>query len=75
MTSGLALLRIERGNPTPEEIAALVAALAGLHRDDGSSTGPAGPRRSPWSAYARSVRAPLLPSPGAWAASARLPGR
>jgi hypothetical protein len=67
------LLRIERGNPTPEEIAALVVALAGRRRDGGSWSRPAATGRSPWSAYARSVRPPLLPSPGAWVASARLP--
>jgi hypothetical protein len=58
------MLRVVRGDATPEELAALIAVLAGR----GSAEGPAEPARSLW---ARPVlRGPLHPGPGAWRASA-----
>lgn len=62
------LLRVVHGNPTDEEIAALVALFASR-----SAVAPAPPptRTSGWSAYARSVRAPLQPGPGSWRMSGR----
>jgi Acyl-CoA carboxylase epsilon subunit len=62
------VLRIEKGEPTDEELAALLAAI--------SARLEAGQRRSQerpsnWAAYWRSVRAPLSPGPGAWRASAK----
>lgn len=63
------LLRVVRGEPTPEELAALVAVVASraaaLVVADGT---PAG--RTGWSARGRLVRAPLHAGPGAWQASA-----
>ena len=61
-------LRVVRGNPTPEELAALVVAL--------TAQPPAAPPAPPpttsgWADRARAVRAPLEPGPGAWQASAR----
>jgi len=66
------LLRVVRGDATPEEIAALVAALvtraAGL-------TAPGQARSVPgaWSDPSRQLRRPLFPGPGGWRRSA-LPG-
>jgi hypothetical protein len=62
------VLAFARGNPTAEEIAAVVAVLAAL-------PGPAGPPaegaavRSEWSARYRLLRPPLQRGPGAWRAS------
>ncbi len=57
------LLRVVRGNPSSEELAALVAVVAA--RSTGAPT-PV-PVRSLWSSP--QVRGPLFPRPGAWRAS------
>ena len=58
------LMRVVRGTPTPEEVAALVAVL----RTRPDAVAPA----EPLSHWARSARpsAGLRPGPGAWRASA-----
>jgi hypothetical protein len=63
------VLRVVRGDPTPEELAALLAVVAAR------SAAPARPDRvrSPWVDRGRHLRRPLSPGPGAWRASA-LPG-
>ncbi len=59
------LLRVDRGSPTPEELAAVIAVLlAGSGPDDSGA-----PRRSAWGARARAARPRLAPGPGAWRAS------
>lgn len=62
-----------KGNPTDEEVAAVVAALTALAAAPRPEPDPAGARRRPdgWNAYWRAVRAPLRPAPGAWRAAAR----
>ena len=63
------VLRVVRGDATPEEVAAIVAVLASL-----PSAAPARPRRRPeWSHYRRAQRVTLRRGPGGWRASA-LPG-
>jgi hypothetical protein len=61
-------LRIVRGNPDDEELAALAAVVAA------AASAPAGPpkrnHRSHWADHARLLRQPLHPGPGAWRASA-----
>ncbi|MCA1710127.1 MAG: acyl-CoA carboxylase subunit epsilon [Actinobacteria bacterium] len=63
MTSEKPLLRVVRGNPTPEELAALIAVV--------STRGVAAPeepaRRSLWATPV--LRAPLHAGPRAWRAS------
>ncbi len=61
-------LRIVRGDPTPEEVAALTVVLAAASGDGGEpeDTGPA----SVWTEREALVRRPLTPGPGAWRASA-----
>jgi len=61
-------LAVTRGDPTPEEVAALLAVLsappapgAGVPEADVSG----------WADRSRDVRGPLVPGPGAWQASAR----
>jgi len=59
------LLRVVRGDATPEEIAALVAVVAAL-----GSGGEAPPRRTPeWSAHHRKARVSLPHGPGGWRSS------
>ena len=64
-------LRVVKGDASPEEIAALVIALAALRAD----SEPEGPTtsRSVWSDRSRLLRSPVHPSPGGWRRSA-LPG-
>ncbi|WP_020576842.1 acyl-CoA carboxylase subunit epsilon [Actinopolymorpha alba] len=66
------LLRVVKGNPTPEEFAALVAVVSARLRGAESAQPQQGrPRSQPgWAAYWRRTRTPLRPSPGAWRASA-----
>ncbi|MFF2846003.1 acyl-CoA carboxylase subunit epsilon [Streptomyces sp. NPDC058001] len=61
------MIKVVRGNPTPEELAAVVAVL--------SFTGGQGPAPSPrrpsaWASPARLLRAPQVPGPTGWLASA-----
>ena len=68
--AGRTLLRIVRGEPTPEELAALTA-LVTAAAAGGRGAPAAAPRRGRWSDPAhRHVRLPA-PGPGAWAASYR----
>jgi hypothetical protein len=63
------LLRVVKGEPDAEELAALVAVVASLR-----SPGAAPPRRTPeWNHHRRMQRVVLRPGPGAWRASG-LPG-
>jgi hypothetical protein len=60
------LLRVVRGDATPEEVAALVAVVASM----GAAEAPR-PRRVPeWSARHRRVRTTLAHGPGGWRSSA-----
>lgn len=62
------LFSVVRGNPTAEELAALVVVLH--TRSRGNAPAP-GPQPSGWSAYRRTVRTPVMPGPDAWRMSAR----
>ena len=64
------VLRVLRGNATPEEIAAVVAVL--LSRSAAAEPPPR-PAPSAWADRSRLLRRPLSPGPGAWRRSA-LPG-
>ena len=60
------LLRVVKGDATPEEVAALVAVFAARRT-------PAPPARKPapaWAAHHRSVRRTLPHGPGGWRSSA-----
>jgi hypothetical protein len=61
------LLRVVRGAPTDEELAALTVVLTA--RAAGAPEKPAQPR-SEWRNRAALLRRPLYPGPGAWRASA-----
>ncbi|WP_149259079.1 acyl-CoA carboxylase subunit epsilon [Actinomadura sp. K4S16] len=69
-------LRVVRGDPSPEELAALVAVLTARARAAAASRAAAGPGAPPsrWADRSRLVRAPLGGAPrprgpGAWRAS------
>ena len=60
-----AFLRVVRGDPTADEIAALVGVLASL-----GTEAPAPPRRTPeWQANHRKVRTHTPSGPGGWRSS------
>jgi hypothetical protein len=62
-------LQIVRGEPTAEEITALIAVLRARARAAGGA-GRAAKRPSAWADRSRLVRRPLAPGPGAWRSSA-----
>lgn len=62
------VLRIERGDPTPEELAAVLAVLAVAGA--GRQSAPAAPApASGWTDRSRYVRRPLVPAPNGWRAA------
>ncbi|WUH91305.1 acyl-CoA carboxylase subunit epsilon [Streptomyces sp. NBC_00433] len=70
------VIKVERGKPTPEELAAVVALVqaraAALEAEEEDPEG----RSTGWSAAARSLpRALPAPGPGVWRMSARPGGR
>jgi Acyl-CoA carboxylase epsilon subunit len=67
--SGRPLLRVVRGDATPEEIAALVAVLVSARAADGEAPRPRRSARNSWSDRSRQLRRPLSPAPGAWRSS------
>jgi hypothetical protein len=64
------LLRIVKGNPTPEEVAALVAVVSSMATAAEAAAQDKTPRPE-WSARHRMLRQPHRHGPGAWRASAR----
>ena len=60
-------LRVVRGNPTDEEVAALLAVVSTLRTQEEAP--PPAPR-SAWADRRTLVRQPLAHGPGAWRASA-----
>jgi hypothetical protein len=60
-----ALFRVVRGEPSPEELAALTVVLAAAAAAGGGEV-PAERRRDPWPDPARQWRTTLTPGPGAW---------
>jgi hypothetical protein len=64
------VLRVVRGDATPEEIAAVVAVLMSSRSADDEAA--AEPARSAWSDRAAFLRRPLYPGPGAWRRSGLL---
>jgi hypothetical protein len=61
------LLRVVKGDPTPEELAALVAVVGAR---PGASDAPAPRPRPLWGHPAAAMRRPHRAGPGAWRASA-----
>ncbi|WP_037912707.1 acyl-CoA carboxylase subunit epsilon [Actinacidiphila yeochonensis] len=64
-------IKVERGWPTPEELAAVVALVRARAMALAQDDGPAPEHRSAWSDPARTVPgAPRRPGPDAWRTSA-----
>ena len=68
MSADEPVFAVVKGSPTDEEVAALVAVLTltGRRPEPEPDTESSG-----WSAYWRTVKAPILPGPDAWRMSAR----
>ena len=64
------LLRIVKGDPTPEEVAALVSVVSSLAAG-AQAAGAAATPAPEWSAHHRKLRRTHRHGPGAWRASAR----
>ncbi|NIK62191.1 acyl-CoA carboxylase epsilon subunit [Kribbella shirazensis] len=64
----MSALEITKGDPTPEELAALVAVIAA--RAAVPEPAPDTDRASNWATYWRNARTPFHPGPGQWRASA-----
>ena len=64
------LLRIVKGDPTPEEVAALVTVVSAMAAGAQAANGKGTPKPE-WSAHHHKLRTPLRHGPGAWRASAR----
>jgi Acyl-CoA carboxylase epsilon subunit len=60
-------LRVVRGDPTPEQIAALVGVFAVMS----GGQPPEGPRSSAWTGASKARRVPSRRSPDAWRLSLR----
>ena len=69
--SGTPLLRIVKGDPTPEEVAALVTVVSAMAAGAAEAAADQERPRPEWSAPHRRLRAPLRHGAGAWRASAR----
>jgi hypothetical protein len=71
------LLRVVKGEPTAEELAAVVSAVSAKLAAAGATGGRPGTSDATgehgWAAYWRRLRQPARPGPGAWRASG-LPG-
>ena len=68
MADGAPVLRVVRGDATPEEIAALVATLTAVAaaRSRAAADAEPAPVAADWNARARLLRAPVRPAPGGW---------
>ena len=62
------VLRVVKGDPTPEELAALIAVVTA--RATAPTVAPDTNRASNWATYWRNARSPFRPGPCRWRASA-----
>jgi len=67
------LLRVIRGDATPEEIAAVAAVLVTRAAGAEAPSPVRSAQKNAWSDRSRQLRRPLSPGPGAWRRSS-LPG-
>ena len=61
------ILQVVKGDPTPEELAALIAVVPAR---TAPAPAPEPERSSTWATYWRNARTPFRPGPGRWRASA-----
>lgn len=70
-SDGRPFLRVVRGNPTTEELAAITIVLAARARAAAAQSAVSTPAASSvWSARSRLLREPVAPGPGGWRRSA-----
>jgi hypothetical protein len=62
------ILQVVKGDPTPEELAALIAVIAARSAAPAPTAKPQ--RANNWATYWRNARTPFRPGPGQWRASA-----
>jgi hypothetical protein len=65
------LLRIVKGDPTPEEVAALVSVVSAMAAGAAEAASTQARPRPEWSAHHRKLRGTHRHGPGAWRAHAR----
>ena len=65
------LLRIVKGDPTPEEIAALVTVVSAMAAGAAEAAAKEKAPRPEWSSHRRTLRTTYQHGPGAWRGSAR----
>ena len=65
------LLRIVKGDPQPEEVAALVAVVSSMAAAAADAASRKERPRSAWSAHHRKLRGAHRPGAGSWRTSAR----
>ena len=65
------LLRIVKGDPTPEEIAALVSVVSAMSAAAAEASAKDKAPRPEWSSHHRKLRTPHRHGAGAWRNSAR----
>lgn len=66
------VLRVERGNPSAEELAAIIAVLELAEHEAEAERGRGKvPPRSSWTRNLTMLRAPLVAGPSQWSASYR----
>jgi hypothetical protein len=64
------VLRVVKGEPTPEELAALVIVVSARAASSASAPTSEPARAGDWATYWRTARRPLHPGPNRWRASA-----
>jgi hypothetical protein len=72
VTTPSATLRIVRGEPSPEELAVVLALVTARGAAGGEAPQPDPPVRGRWNDPAHGVRRSLRHGPGGWASSATL---
>ena len=65
------VLRIVKGNPTPEEVAALVTVVSAMAAGAQAVANAKAAPKPEWGAHHRKLRGTHRHGPGAWRASAR----
>ena len=67
MTEFSESIQVVSGDPTPEELATVIAVLEAAHAEEAQSTkGFERPLKSSWSRNVAQLRHPIVPGPGQW---------
>lgn len=67
MTEFSESIQVVSGDPTPEELATVIAVLEAAHAEEAQSAkGFERPLKSSWSRNVAQLRHPIVPGPGQW---------